>query len=74
MKIKKCLNGSQIGDREKVLLFEERKVIWKAKFSSSITSGDKNRAWQEIANIEKEKRNLEKEKLKLEKKTKHGKE
>ena len=22
-----------------------------AKFSSSITSGDKNRAWQEIANI-----------------------
>jgi hypothetical protein len=25
--------------------------ILKAKFSSSITSGDKNRAWQEIANI-----------------------
>jgi hypothetical protein len=27
------------------------KVILKAKYSSSITSGDKNRAWQEIANI-----------------------
>jgi hypothetical protein len=26
-------------------------VILKAKFSSSITSGGKNRAWQEIANI-----------------------
>jgi hypothetical protein len=39
----------------------------KGKFSSSITSGDNNRAWQEIANIEKEKRNLEIEKLKLEK-------
>jgi hypothetical protein len=41
-------------DREKVVLLEEyekRKVILKAKFSSSITSGDKNRAWQEIANI-----------------------
>jgi hypothetical protein len=43
----------------------------KGKFSSSITSGDnnckqKNRARQEIANIEK-KRNLEIEKLKLEK-------
>jgi hypothetical protein len=39
---------------EKVVLLEEyekRKVILKAKFSSSITSGDKNRAWQEIANI-----------------------
>jgi hypothetical protein len=31
--------------------YEKRKVILKAKFSSSITSGDKNRAWQEIANI-----------------------
>jgi hypothetical protein len=41
-------------DRENVLLLEEyekRKVILKTKFSSSITSGDKNRAWQEIANI-----------------------
>ena len=41
-------------DRENVLLLEEyekRKVILKAKFSSSITSGGKNRAWQEIANI-----------------------
>jgi ketol-acid reductoisomerase len=43
------------------------KVILKGKFSSSITSGDNNRARQEIANIEKEKRNLEIEKLKLEK-------
>jgi hypothetical protein len=43
---KKCLNGSQIGHREKVVLLEEhekRKVILKAKFSSSITSGGKNR-------------------------------
>jgi hypothetical protein len=35
-------------DREKVVLLEEyekRKVILKAKFSSSITSGGKNRAW-----------------------------
>jgi hypothetical protein len=31
--------------------YEKRKVILKAKFSSSITSGGKNRAWQEIANI-----------------------
>jgi hypothetical protein len=34
-------------DREKVVLLEEhekRKVILKAKFSSSITSGGKNRA------------------------------
>ena len=41
-------------DRKKVVLLEEyekRKVILKAKFSSSITSGDKNRAWQEIASI-----------------------
>jgi hypothetical protein len=41
-------------DREKVVLledYEKRKVILKAKFSSSITSGDKNRAWQEISNI-----------------------
>ena len=41
-------------DREKIVLLEEyekRKVILKAKFSSSITYGDKNRAWQEIANI-----------------------
>jgi len=40
--------------REIVVLLEEyekRKVIFKAKFSSSITSGGKNRAWQEIANI-----------------------
>ena len=40
-------------DREKVVLLEEcekRKAILKAKFSSSITSADKNRAWQEIAN------------------------
>ena len=42
-------------DREKVVLLEEyakRKVILKAKFSSSMTSGGKNKAWQEIANIE----------------------
>jgi len=41
-------------DREKVVLLEEcekRKAILKAKFSSSITSADNNRAWQEIANI-----------------------
>ena len=41
-------------DREKVVFLEEyekRKVILKAKFSSSITSGDKNRARQDIANI-----------------------
>jgi hypothetical protein len=31
--------------------YEKRKVILKATFSSSITSGDNNRAWQEIANI-----------------------
>jgi SepF-like predicted cell division protein (DUF552 family) len=40
-------------DREKVVLLEEyekKKVILKAKLSSTITSGDKNRAWQEIAN------------------------
>ena len=51
---KKCLNGSQIGHREKVVLLEEhekRKVILKAKFSSSITSVGKHRTWQEIANI-----------------------
>ena len=57
-------------NRERVLLLEEyvkRKVILKGKFSSSITSRDKNRARQEIANREKEKRNLEIEKLKLEK-------
>jgi hypothetical protein len=30
---------------------KKRKVILKAKFSSSITSGGKNRAWQDIANI-----------------------
>ena len=41
-------------DREKVVLlevYEKRKVILKSKFSSSITSGDKNSAWREIANI-----------------------
>ena len=41
-------------DREKVVLLEEyakRKVILKAKFSSSITSRGKTRPWQEIANI-----------------------
>ena len=41
-------------DREKGVLLEKykkRKVILKTKFSCSITSGDKNRAWQEIANI-----------------------
>ena len=41
---KKCLNGSQIGHREKVVLlegYEKRKVILKANFSSSMTSGDK---------------------------------
>ena len=41
-------------DREKVVLSEEyakRKVILKAKFSSSITSGGKTRPWQEIANL-----------------------
>ena len=52
---KKCLKGSQIGQIEKnVVLLEEcekRKAILKAKFSSSITSADKNRAWQESANI-----------------------
>ena len=52
---KKCLNGSQIGQIEKnVVLLEEcekRKAILKAKFLSSITFADKNRAWQEIANI-----------------------
>jgi hypothetical protein len=40
--------------REKVVLLEEsakRKVILKAKCSSSITSGDKTRPLQEIANI-----------------------
>jgi hypothetical protein len=31
--------------------YEKRKVILKAKFSSSITSWVTNRAWQEIANI-----------------------
>jgi len=52
---KKCRKGSQIGQIEKkVELLEEcekRKAILKAKFSSSITSANKNRAWQEIANI-----------------------
>ena len=41
-------------DRENVVWLEEhekRKVILKAKFSSQITSGGKNRAQQEIANI-----------------------
>ena len=41
-------------DREKVVLLEEcekRKAILKATFSSSITSAENNRAWQEIANI-----------------------
>ena len=41
-------------NREQVILLEEcekRRVILKAKFSSSITSGNKNMAWQEIANI-----------------------
>ena len=41
-------------DREKVVLLEEyekRTAILKAKFSSSITSGCKNREWQEIRNI-----------------------
>ena len=41
-------------DREKGVLLEKykkRKVILKTKFSCSITSGDKNRVWQEIANI-----------------------
>jgi hypothetical protein len=41
----KCLSGSENWtDREKVILLEEyekRKVILKAKVSSSITSGDK---------------------------------
>jgi hypothetical protein len=31
--------------------YEKRTAILKAKFSSSITSGCKNRAWQEIRNI-----------------------
>jgi hypothetical protein len=38
-------------DIENVLLLEEyekRKVILKTKFSSSITFGDKNRAWQDV--------------------------
>ena len=52
---KKCLNGSQIGQIEKnVVLLEEcekRKAILKAKFLSSITFADKNRAWQKSANI-----------------------
>jgi hypothetical protein len=30
---------------------EKRTVFLKAKFSTPITSGGKNRAWQEIANI-----------------------
>jgi hypothetical protein len=51
----KCLKGSQIGQIEKkVVLLEEcekRKAILKVKFSSSITSADKNRTWQESANI-----------------------
>jgi hypothetical protein len=34
-----------------VLEYEKRKIILKTKFSSSITSGDKNRTWQEITNI-----------------------
>jgi hypothetical protein len=41
-------------DREIVVMLEEyekRKVIMKAKSSSSITSGDKNRVWHEIANL-----------------------
>ena len=41
-------------DREKGVLLEEyekRKVSLKAKFSSSITSADKTRVWQEITNI-----------------------
>jgi hypothetical protein len=29
----------------------KRMAVLKAKFSSSITSADKNRAWQEITNI-----------------------
>jgi hypothetical protein len=32
--------------------YEKRKVILKAKFSSSITSGERKGALQEIANIE----------------------
>ena len=40
-------------DREIVVLLEERKreVILKTKFSSSKTSGGKNRAWEKIAHI-----------------------
>jgi hypothetical protein len=52
-----------------------RKVILKAKFSSSITSGDKNRAWQEITNIDKGKNKSWDRKTETEEtKTKHGKE
>jgi hypothetical protein len=41
-------------DREQIVLLEEhetRKVLLKAQLSWLITSGGKNRAWQEIANI-----------------------
>ena len=41
-------------DREKFILLEEyekRKAVLKAKCTSSITSADKPRAWQEITNI-----------------------
>ena len=41
-------------DREQIVLLEEhekRKVILKAQLSWLITSGGKNRSWQEIANI-----------------------
>ena len=42
-------------DREKFVLldeYEKTQVILKAKLSSSIISGDKNREWQEIENRE----------------------
>ena len=69
-------------DRERVILlaeYEKRKVILKGKFSSSITSGDnnckqKNRARQEIANIEKKKKSRDRKTETGETKTKHGKE
>lgn len=40
-------------EREKNILMEEyekKRHILKAKFSSTLTSGDKTRAWEEIAN------------------------
>jgi hypothetical protein len=38
--------------------YEKRMAVLKAKFSSSITSADKNRAWQEITNMPRLNRSL----------------